>query len=152
MRLGMVAACLTLALFAVVALASAQPARGRAATGQILVTFAPSANANAKADAHRVAGGRLLSEIAGRGVALVAVPGGDEAAAIARYRGNPNVLHAEPNYIRSVPEPAANVPSRNAATTRLIVRQCIVRILPGIAMAVPTSNDAVQCRRDGVCG
>ena len=89
MRLGKVAACLTLALFAVVALASAQPARGRAAAGQILVTFAPSANANAKAAAHRVAGGRLLSEIAGRGVALVAVPGGDEAAAIARYRGNP---------------------------------------------------------------
>ena len=55
-----------------------------------------------------MARGRLLSEIAGRGVALVAVPEGDEAAAIARYRGNPNVLHAERNHIRSVPEPAAH--------------------------------------------
>ena len=108
MRLGKVAACLTLALFAVVALASAQPARGRAVAGQILVTFAPSANANARAAVHRVARGRLLAEIAGRGVALVAVPEGDEAAAIARYRGNPNVLHAERNHIRSVPEPAAH--------------------------------------------
>jgi len=108
MRLGKVVACLTLALFAVVAQASAQPARGRAVTGQIVVTFAPSANANARAAAHRVARGRQLNEIPGRGVALVAVPDGDEADAIARYRRNPNVVAAEPNYIRHVPVPTAH--------------------------------------------
>jgi len=108
MRLGKVAACFTLALFAVVALAAAQPARGRAVAGQLLVKFAPSANANVRATAHRVARGRLVSEIAERGIALVAVPEGDESAAIARYRGNPNVLYAEPNYIRRVPEPVSH--------------------------------------------
>jgi len=38
----------------------------------------------------------------------VAVPPGDEQAAIARYRRNPNVVYAEPNYVRSIPEPAAH--------------------------------------------
>jgi subtilisin family serine protease/subtilase family serine protease len=100
--------CLAFALFAAVALASAQPARGRTVAGQVLVTFAPAANANAKAAAHRAAGGRVLTEIAGARVALVSVAPGDEPAAIARYRRNPNVRHAEPNYIRHVPEPAAH--------------------------------------------
>jgi subtilisin family serine protease len=37
----------------------------------------------------------------------VAVTRGNETAAIARYRNNPNVLYAEPNYVRSIPKPAA---------------------------------------------
>jgi subtilisin family serine protease/subtilase family serine protease len=108
MRLGRVAVCLAFALFAAVAVASAQPARGRAVAGQILVTFAPAANATARAAAHQAAGGRVVTEIAGAGVALVGVAPGDEPAAIARYRRNPDVRAAEPNYIRSVPEPAAH--------------------------------------------
>ncbi|HEV8394831.1 MAG TPA: S8 family serine peptidase [Vicinamibacterales bacterium] len=108
MRLGKVAVCLALALVAFASFASAQPPRRQAVAGQILVTFRPAANANAKADAHRGARGRLVSEIASRGVALVAVPDGDEDAAVARYRRNSNVLFAEPNYIRHVPEPTAH--------------------------------------------
>ena len=108
MRLGKVAVCLALALFAAATLASAQSARARSVAGQILVTFAPGANADARAAAHRGANGRVLTEVPGRGVALVAVSPGDEQAAIARYRRNPNVVYAEPNYIRSIPEPAAH--------------------------------------------
>jgi len=110
MRIGKVLACLALALFATVTLAFAQPASSQVVAGQILVKFVPGAAANVKANAHRVARGRLLTEIAGRGVALVAVPDGDEPAAVARYRRDPNVLFAEPNYTRHVPEPAAHDP------------------------------------------
>jgi subtilisin family serine protease/subtilase family serine protease len=108
MRLGKVVVCLAFALFGVVTLVSAQPARGRAVAGQILVTFAPGANANARVATHRAANGQVLTEVPGRGVALVAVSQGDEQAAIARYRRNPNVVHAEPNYVRSIPEPTAH--------------------------------------------
>ena len=108
MRLGKVAVCLALALFAAATVASAQSARARSVAGQILVTFAPGANADARAATHRGANGRVLTEVPERGVALVAVSPGDEQAAIARYRGNPNVVYAEPNYVRSIPEPAAH--------------------------------------------
>ena len=108
MRLGKAVVCLALAFAALTSVASAQPVRRQAVAGQILVTFRPAVNANAKADAHRGARGRLMSELASRGVALVAVPDGDEQAAAARYRRNPDVLFAEPNYIRYVPEPTAH--------------------------------------------
>jgi len=72
--------------------------------GQMLVKFKPGAAASAKADAHRRGGGKPLKEIARTGVQLVSLPPGTEASAIARYRNNPNVLFAEPNYIRSIPK------------------------------------------------
>jgi thermitase len=53
-----------------------------------------------------VAGGVRINEIARTGLQRVAVRRGDEAAAIARYRRNPNVQYAEPNFIRSIPTPA----------------------------------------------
>jgi len=84
MRLGKAVVCLALAFAALTSVASAQPVRRQAVAGQILVTFRPAVNANAKADAHRGARGRLMSELASRGVALVAVPDGDEQAAAAR--------------------------------------------------------------------
>ncbi|HET9271545.1 MAG TPA: S8 family serine peptidase [Vicinamibacterales bacterium] len=108
MRLCQVAVCLAVALLGAVAHASAQPARGRSVAGQIVVMFAPGSNASEKADAHRVARGRVVDEIAAKGIALVAVAEGDEAAAAARYRRHPNVRAAEPNYIRHVPEPTAH--------------------------------------------
>jgi subtilisin family serine protease len=37
----------------------------------------------------------------------VTVARGHETASLARYRNNPNVLYAEPNYVRSIPKPAA---------------------------------------------
>ena len=83
-------------------------------TGEIVVKFRPGTNANAKADAHRAAGGRQLNEIARTGLQRVAVQAGDEAAAVARYRRNPNVLYAEPNYIRSIPEPISHTPGLRA--------------------------------------
>ncbi len=78
--------------------------------GDVLVKFKPGVNANARADAHRVVGATPLVEILRTGVHRVRVPAGDESAAIARYVRNPNVLYAEPNFIRSIPTPSAHVP------------------------------------------
>ena len=108
MRIGKVALCLVLVWCAAVAVVSAQPGRNRTVPGQLLVTFGPTADATARGAAHRAAGGRAVAEIAGTRVALVSVAPGDEAAAIARYRNDPSVRSAEPNYIRRVPEPTAH--------------------------------------------
>jgi len=83
--------------------------------GQMLVKFKPGAAASAKADAHRRGGGKPLKEIARTGVQLVSLPPGTEASAIARYRNNPNVLFAEPNYIRSIPAGARTTAGAPAA-------------------------------------
>ena len=80
---------------------------GHLVAGQILVKFAPGANARTKTDTHRLAGGSPLKEIARTGVQLVSVPAGTELAAIARYKRNPNVLYSEPNFIRHVPTPSS---------------------------------------------
>ncbi|MGD8842534.1 MAG: S8 family serine peptidase [Gammaproteobacteria bacterium] len=50
--------------------------------------------------AHRRAGARKLGEIPGIGVHVVAVPDGSVQQTIARYRSNPNVDYAEPDYYR----------------------------------------------------
>ena len=84
------------------------PNANHVVAGQILVKFTPGATGQAKADAHRQGGGRVLNEIASTGLQLVAVAAGDETGAINRYRRNPNVLYAEPNFIRSVPEPVGD--------------------------------------------
>src|SRR5947207_8195026 len=78
--------------------------------GEILVKFRPGVAANAKADVHRLAQGAPRREIVRTGVQLVAVPAGDQSAAIARYQRNPNVLYAEPNFIRSIPMPGSHTP------------------------------------------
>jgi subtilisin family serine protease/subtilase family serine protease len=77
------------------------------AAGDVLVKFKPGVNANARADAHRALGATPLIEIPGTGVHRVRVPAGAESAAIARYLRNPNVLYAEPNFIRRIRTPAA---------------------------------------------
>ena len=51
-------------------------------------------------------------------------PAGDETAAIARYLRNPNVLYAEPNYIRSMPMPIAHG-RRRSGTRRLLFRRAV---------------------------
>jgi thermitase len=81
------------------------PNANHVVAGQIEVKFTPGATGQAKADAHRQGGGRVLNEIVSTGLQLVAVAAGDETGAMNRYRRNPNVLYAEPNFIRSVPEP-----------------------------------------------
>ena len=92
------------AVFTLAIRTSAQaPASGPSVSGEILVRFAPGANERARAEAHRASGGNRLDEIPRTGVQRVAVAPGDEAAAIARYRRNPNVLYAEPNFVRRFP-------------------------------------------------
>ena len=107
MRLSKAILAVLLATVVFDARSSAQTAGGgHRVAGQILVKFNPGANARAKADTHRLAGGSPLKEIARTGVQLVSVPAGTELAAIARYTHNPNVLYSEPNVIRSVPTPS----------------------------------------------
>jgi subtilisin family serine protease len=84
------------------------PAAGPFVAGDVLVKFRPGSAANARADAHRVAGAAPLVEIPRTGVQRVRVPAGQESAAIARYLQNPNVLYAEQNFIRSIPTPIAH--------------------------------------------
>lgn len=111
MRLSNALLALTLVVFAFTVRTSAQTGNaGSFAAGEIIVKFRPGANANAKADAHRQNGGRQLDEIARTGVQLVAVSAGDETGAIARYRRNPNVLYAEPNFVRRIPTPISHDP------------------------------------------
>ena len=104
MRRSSFVVALVLLLSAFASASWAQSSRAtRFVDGQMLVKFKAGAAASAKADAHRRGGGTPLKEIARTGVQLVSVPAGTEASAIARYRSNPNVLFAEPNYIRSIP-------------------------------------------------
>jgi subtilisin family serine protease len=110
MRLMKALVALTLVAFAFTVRPSAQSASGRAVAGEIIVKFRPGASDSAKADAHRAGGGRQLTEIARTNVQVVAVSNGDEQGAIARYRRNPNVLYAEPNFIRTVPKPISHGP------------------------------------------
>ena len=79
------------------------PIRRPFVAGEILVKFAPGTPASAKAQAHRTARGLERDQIASTGVVRISVPAGDETAAIARYSRNPNVLYAEPNFIRTLP-------------------------------------------------
>ena len=87
---------------AVTAPSSAQSG-GRFLAGEILVKFRPGADANAKADAHRNGRGTQTAEIQRTRVQRVRVAAGDETGAVARYRRNPNVEYAEPNYLRRLP-------------------------------------------------
>ena len=106
----------TLVAVTVIIVAFAEYSAGQSAgtrrfvAGEILVKFRPGSAAAAQADTHRVAGGRMVAEIARTGVQLVAVAAGDEAGAINRYQRNPNVLYAEPNFIRTFPSPTAHAP------------------------------------------
>src|SRR5688572_2910749 len=83
-------------------------AAGPFVDGDILVKFRPGSNAVAKADAHRTAGGNPSAEISRTGVQRVRVAPGQELAAIARYRRNPNVVYAERNVVRRIPMPVAH--------------------------------------------
>ena len=112
MRFSAAIVILALVVFTFTTRSSAQaPATRPSVAGEILVKFRPGASASMKADAHRAAGGMQLSEIARTALQRVAVRAGDESAAVARYRRNPNVLYAEPNFIRSIPTPVSDAPA-----------------------------------------
>ena len=113
------AVILVVSAFAFASTSSAQNSRAsRSVDGEIIVKFRPGAAASARAEAHRQGGGKRLHAIARTGVELVSIPAGTEASAIARYRNNPNVLYAEPNYIRSLPP---SVPTAAGATAPPVV-------------------------------
>ena len=52
----------------------------------------------------------MLAEVGRTGLQRVDVGAGNEAAALARYRRNPNVLYAEPNTIRHIPKLTSHAP------------------------------------------
>jgi len=72
----------------------------RYAPDRVLVRFRPRTAASTTGMAHRLAGGRKLKQIPGIDVQVVAVPAGTVEQTIARYRANPNVEYAEPDYYR----------------------------------------------------
>ena len=111
MRLGHTLVAVAVIILAVTEYASGQTAAaGRFVAGEILVKFRPAASASAQADTHRAAGGRIVAEIARTGVQRVAVAAGDEPGALARYQRTPNVLYAEPNFIRRFPSITSHTP------------------------------------------
>ena len=99
----------TLVVVALTVRSSAQTVTaGPFVAGEILVKFKPGVNAGARADAHMVAGATPQIDVQRTGVQRVRVQARAESAAIAQYRRNPNVLYAEPNFIRSIPMPSAH--------------------------------------------
>jgi len=72
----------------------------RYAEDRVLVRFKPGSAAAAQGAAHRAAGASKLAEIPGIGVQVVKVPAGSVPQQTARYRANPNVEFAEPDYYR----------------------------------------------------
>jgi thermitase len=112
MRVRTLFAVLVLVAVVFIMRSSAQTpaANGTFVAGEIIVKFRPGVNASAKADAHRQGGGTVNTEIVRTGLQLATVARGAETAAIARYRNNPNVLYAQPNFVRSLPEPLSHSP------------------------------------------
>jgi subtilisin family serine protease/subtilase family serine protease len=77
--------------------------------GEVLVKFRPGSNPRSRADVHRAVDAAPQAAISRTGVERVRVRPGDEAAAITRYRRNPNVLYAELNYVRRIPEASSQL-------------------------------------------
>lgn len=109
MRFSQALVTLALIVIASTVRSSAQaPIEGPFVAGELLVKFRPGAAADAQTEAHRAVGGAPVAEIQRTGVHRVRVPARSETAALARYQRNPNVLYAEPNFVRRIPTLAAN--------------------------------------------
>jgi len=80
------------------AAAAAQPQSGDFVAGQVIVRFRPGADAAGIAAAQ---GGKLDRELLA-GVRLVKVSAGRELAVVSALSHNPNVVYAEPDYIRQL--------------------------------------------------
>jgi thermitase len=65
--------------------------------GEILVQFRPGTSAQVIAETHRRNGGRVIEVISEIEVQVVRVPLGQEAASVAAYQRDPNVVFAELN-------------------------------------------------------
>lgn len=73
--------------------------------GQVLVGFSAGITPQARADAHRQVGGRLIRTLRQLNVDVVAVAAGAVPVSVEAYRRNPNVRFAEPNYARRLTLP-----------------------------------------------
>lgn len=96
-RLLSVAAALLLVAVALGTPAASGQVPATFTPAEILVQFRPGTPANAIAALHRQNGGQALETIPGIGVQVVRVPLGQEAARVAAYTRNPNVVFAELN-------------------------------------------------------
>src|SRR2546430_11152316 len=95
------AVAVTLFFFALAARPSAQPPPGgRFVAGEILVKFKPGANASAKADAHRLAGGSPLDQMLSTPGPRASVPGGTENAPLAPAPPTPEHVYPPPRLLR----------------------------------------------------
>ncbi len=72
---------------------------------EILVKFEPGTPAADIAKINRSQGARVKSEIPQIGVLVLKVPSGKVLDKVAAYEKNPNVVYAEPNYIRVLAPP-----------------------------------------------
>ena len=70
------------------------------APDRVLVHFKPGTAASEVGKAHRQAGAQPLKVIPGIDVQVVGIPQGTVLKTLARYRANPNVVYAEPDYYR----------------------------------------------------
>jgi subtilisin family serine protease len=70
------------------------------APDRVLVRFKPGTAAASNADLHRQAGGQRLKTIPHIGVEVIKIPKGRVQQTLQRYRANPNVEFAEPDYHR----------------------------------------------------
>jgi subtilisin family serine protease len=70
------------------------------APDRVLVHFKPGTAASEIGKSHRQAGGHALRIIPGIDVQVVEIPEGTVLKMLARYRANPNVVYAEPDYYR----------------------------------------------------
>ena len=70
------------------------------APDRVLVRFKPGTAAASVADLHRLAGGERLKTIPHIGVEVIKIPKGRVQQTVQRYRANPNVEFAEPDYHR----------------------------------------------------
>ncbi|MGD8339730.1 MAG: S8 family serine peptidase, partial [Gammaproteobacteria bacterium] len=67
---------------------------------QVIVGFAPGTPAQTRAAAHAQGGGTPFRNLDAIGASVVRVAPGRVGQAIAAYENNPNVLYAQPNYLR----------------------------------------------------
>lgn len=80
----------------------------RASNDTVLVKFTPGLAADLRRQANNQAQGNLRKRIESIGVDIINVPQGSVNKAIEIYTKNPNVLYAEPSYIRPLYLPATN--------------------------------------------
>ena len=76
--------------------------------GELLVRFQPGTPGASIAATHRANNASVQSTFPVLDLELVRVPPGQEQASKAEYERNPNVLYAELNYIRTIPEPLSH--------------------------------------------